>query len=153
MFVAGTAVFTGNEAAHGGAIGLSGSELSCDGGAAVFLDGNTALTGGGMTIIESTVHIGKCTLNIANNIASFRGGGIYIGKLLFDLGNRMKKSVLSANFVDNIARSCGGALYIENERNIVLRQMNVTNNSDCALCISDSTAIFTSTRFPEDMEY
>ena len=87
-------------------------------------------------------------MNFVNNIARYKRvhGGVYISSLSWDLGHK-DPIILSANFTNNSATRCGGALSFESVRtSIELRDTNITNNSQNAICVSNSKVTFKATR-------
>ena len=138
-------VFSHNTGFYGGAMTLSNSQVHCESGASILFDGNMAWYGGAIHMVESFFQPSKCTMNFVNNIAR-KGGGVYISSLSWDLGHK-DPIILSANFTNNSATRCGGALSFESVRtSIELRDTNITNNSQNAVCVSNSKVTFKATR-------
>lgn len=144
IFKSGTAIFSQNEGFTGGAITLHNSEVSCDHGATVFLNGNRAEHGGGMHSVWSKVETSKCAMTFVGNFARLFGGGISMGDGTIDIGNCIV-SKLSGKFINNSAM-CGGAVFTKYERNITFTHADISGNSKSALCIKDSTVTFKGTR-------
>ena len=111
---------TGNDAKHGGAIGVSNGIVNVDGGA---LDGNTASSYGGAiyaTGIESSINVsgdGRISSNSAAN-----GGGIYAtaGGAVNVSGGIISNNAASGNpgvttaYDDAAASGVGGGIYVGN---------------------------------------
>ena len=145
-FESGTAAFSGNKAKSGGAIAVSNSNFSCDGGATVVLDSNHAAEdGGGMKVLHSCVTQSiECKMSFSNNVASRDGGGVSIGT---DISRYSRSYVaLSGDFINNSA-TCGGAASIKLQENVTLRHANIVSNSEHALCMFHSVVTFKDTRF------
>ena len=137
--LAGSALFTENTAASGGAIHTYGnSNIS---GNTKFIN-NIAKEGGAISIsLKARTTFKGVTL--INNIAHFRGGGIWVGRYMNTvILYENLVVILSANFTSNTAGSCGGALYIEKGNNIYLEDVSAIGNSNSALCISQSSVTF-----------
>ncbi len=139
LFTSGNVIFSRNV---GGAIYVHKSEVTCDSGATVVLDGNTAeFHGGGMYLEASPVQISRCNMKFINNVAKLTGGGLYIDLLYA----KRSDSVLSGNFTNNTAEK-GGAVIILNAEYITLRKVTIVSNSASALYISESTVALHTTQ-------
>lgn len=77
-------------------------------------------------------------LHFTANFAQYKGGSLAIqGSNFRDTENVIR----TANFRDNLANDCGGALYIDKGQ-IIFNEVEFTKNSKSALCISDSSVTF-----------
>lgn len=97
-----------------------------------------------MFIVFSSIKAAKCNLTFIGNTASVAGGGASIGFDTSDFLVNTKDVELSGHFTNNRAR-CGGAVFIKNEKHVILNSVSVGDNSASAVCVYDSTVTFSQT--------
>ncbi len=125
--------FTGNKADTGGAISLNESTASIKGD--VYFKENSASSIGGAILFPSLITDDKVWF--INNVADNKGGAIGFDSL-FGLIS------LSGNFLNNRAKN-GGAVYMVprwGQREVTIKNINVTGNSESGLWISGCNIIF-----------
>lgn len=98
---------------------------------------NSAVTGGGVHSEISQLTVIATKLHFTGNFAKLDGGSLAIQGF-----RDMKNIITTANFTDNLANECGGALYIDKGQVIFSEDVQSAKNSRSALCILDSNVIF-----------
>ena len=141
LILTGDALFSENIAKYGGAI-ISDGYLNISG--RIKFINNTAEQGGALYHRFENRGFNVEGVEFVNNTAYEIGGGIWI-RTFSEYTKYMHDSkwIRLCKFINNTAGSCGGALYIESGINIYLNDISAIGNSNSALCIFESSVIFT----------
>ncbi len=125
------ALFTSNHAESGGAIHFLVTHTLLNGTIIEFIN-NSAVQGGGIDSTQSQIVSNAKELNFQGNSASF-GGAMYVG-----FGSELTILAVTTNFVNNFAKSQGGAMFIESVETVVLHNITATGNTGGAIYLLDS---------------
>lgn len=132
--LSGSTLFSRNKARHGGAIYTKQSTILLR-GIAIKFELNAAVDGGGVYSTASALQSTSTTLNFVRNVASKRGGALWIKHTLGQI------VILSSNFTDNSATTCGGAVYTGAGINIHFKGFVAIRNSGSALCLLENNKL------------
>ena len=135
LLVSGRTVFHNNEARLGGAVDLTDCYVTLSG--RIEFTNNSAEEGGGIHCVYSRLIINTIQLDFVGNTAQSRGGAICINSIddTFLMAGKSK-------FSNNLAKECGGAIFLEAVQQVTFNKISIMGNSESALCILHSTATF-----------
>ena len=137
----GTVAFMNNFGDYGGAITAFLSEISFNTVSTITIFNNTATNGGGISLIQSNMHVYH-SIELTDNHATDFGGGIYAyqsdidfkqrsvvtkntasnGGAICAVASNIHISNTNMEFNSNIAKVNGGALYLEQNSKIYLQK-------------------------------
>lgn len=125
----------------------------------IFISGNTsfannvALNGGGISLLDSNATINGTAVEFRENVANCTGGGIRI--INSRSRSRLIKNnitIVSASFIYNRGQQ-GGAVYVLNQKNLLLSDIIVIGNSYYSSTFHTSAATHTSATMEDTLCY